>query len=190
MLVRVEIEGKSFGEQPVISEEAIIRSGMKNIAVLALGEGKFKPVEVELGNYSNGYYQVLKGLQPGSKVVSSAQFLIDSESNLKSAIQKFSKNDKAVDENINSQMSDDHSDHADPKMVNEYGVDSPLIRTGEINLKAIDENGDGKIFECPMDWNVLADEFQRCPVCEMKMKEFTIDEVKTNLKKYDYKFKE
>jgi hypothetical protein len=160
---------------------------MKNIAVLALGEGKFKPVEVELGNYSNGYYQVLKGLQPGSKVVSSAQFLIDSESNLKSAIQKFSSSEKPSDEKL---ASEDHSDYENSNMVNEYGVDSQLIRTGVINVESIDENGDGKIFECPMDWNILADEFQRCPVCEMKMKEYTIDEVKANLKKYDYKFKE
>ncbi|MBL1214106.1 MAG: efflux RND transporter periplasmic adaptor subunit [Ignavibacteriae bacterium] len=187
MLVRVEIEGKSFDEMPVISEEAVIRSGMKNIAVLALGEGKFKPVEVELGNYSNGYYQVLKGLQPGSKVVSSAQFLIDSESSLKSAIKKFSSAEQPSDD---KPMSEDHSDHITGSAENEYGVDSPLIRTGVIDVESIDENGDGKIYQCPMDWNILADEFQRCPVCEMKMKEYTIDEVKINLKKYDYKFKD
>ena len=188
MLVRVEIEGRSLGEQPVISEEAIIRSGMKNIAVLALGEGKFKPVEIQLGNYSNGQYQVLSGLQQGSKVVSSAQFLIDSESNLQSAIKNFSKNEMSDEEIENSQL-DEYSTHDDSNIQNEYGVDSPLIRTGVIDVEAIDENGDGKIFECPMDWNILADEFHRCPVCEMKMKEYTIDEVKINLNENGYKYK-
>ena len=86
-------------------------------------------------------------------------------------------------------MYDEHSDHTNVNMDNEYGVDSPLIRTGVIDVESIDKNGDGKIFECPMDWNILADEFQRCPVCEMKMKEYSIDEVKNNLTENGYKHK-
>jgi uncharacterized protein with PIN domain len=40
-----------------------------------------------------------------------------------------------------------------------------------------------------MDWNIIADEYQRCPSCEMKMKEYTIDEIKNNLDEYGYEYK-
>ncbi len=86
MYASVEISGKEFGLSPVVPENAVIRSGAKDIVILSLGDGKFKPQPVTLGGYSNGYYQVIKGLTAGSKIVSSAQFMIDSESNLKSAI--------------------------------------------------------------------------------------------------------
>ncbi len=91
MFANVTIEGKSFGKKPVIPENSVIRSGLKDIVILALGDGKFKPQEVKLGIYSDGYYQVLDGLIEGNSVVTSAQFLIDSESNLRQVIQKFQK---------------------------------------------------------------------------------------------------
>ena len=75
------------------------------------------------------------------------------------------------------------------KMQNEYGIDSPLIRTSEIDLKMIDKNGDGKVFQDPMDWNVISDEPGRCPVCEMKLKEVTLQGAKENLVKHGYKVK-
>ena len=86
MFASVVINGKDFGPTPVVPENAVIRSGARDIVIISLGDGRFKPQPVTLGGYSNGYYQVLKGLTVGSKIVTSAQFLIDSESNLKSAI--------------------------------------------------------------------------------------------------------
>jgi RND family efflux transporter MFP subunit len=69
-----------------IPEQAVIHSGERNIAVIALGGGYFDPREVQLGLTAGGYVQVLRGVEAGEKVVTSAQFLIDSESNLKNAI--------------------------------------------------------------------------------------------------------
>jgi RND family efflux transporter MFP subunit len=71
-----------------VPAEAVIRTGDRDIAVVALGGGRFAPREVVLGPRSDGAVQVLEGLAEGDEVVTSAQFLIDSESNLRAAIQK------------------------------------------------------------------------------------------------------
>ena len=68
-------------------------------------------------------------------------------------------------------------------------VKSELIRTGTIDLQSIDINKDKKVFECPMDWNVLADDSANCPVCGMYLEEYSLDSVKTNLIKHDFKVK-
>lgn len=195
MLARATILSDQTEILPVIPESAVIRSGQNNVAVQYLGEGKFKPVAIELGNYADGFYQVLSGLKEGSKVVTSAQFLIDSESSLKTAMKNFSKQETADKEMKGESKSSDHNSEMNTKdehnhsNQNEYGIDSPLIRTGVIDVETLDKNGDGKLFECPMDWNIIADEYQRCPSCEMKMKEYTIEEVKNNLDEYGYEYK-
>lgn len=67
---------------------AVLRTGERNLVILALGEGHFSPREIELGSEGDGSVEVLSGLKEGDQVVTSAQFLIDSESNLREAIQK------------------------------------------------------------------------------------------------------
>jgi Cu(I)/Ag(I) efflux system membrane fusion protein/cobalt-zinc-cadmium efflux system membrane fusion protein len=76
--------------EPVIAvpEQAIIRSGARNLAVVSLGNGYFEPREVELGVSGGGYVQALSGIAEGEQIVVSSQFLIDSESNLKAAVQQ------------------------------------------------------------------------------------------------------
>jgi RND family efflux transporter MFP subunit len=69
-----------------VSDQAIIRTGERNIIVVALGGGYFEPRDVTLGVTADGYTQVLDGLRAGESIVTSSQFLIDSESNLKAAI--------------------------------------------------------------------------------------------------------
>ena len=71
-----------------IPSEAVFRTGERNVVVVAIGDGKFVPRDIKLGPEGDGFVQVLEGLVDGDKVVTSAQFLIDSESNLKEAIQK------------------------------------------------------------------------------------------------------
>jgi membrane fusion protein, copper/silver efflux system len=67
----------------LVPTEAVIRTGKRNVIIVADGEGRFTPVEVELGAESNGQTQVESGLSEGQKVVTSGQFLIDSEASLK-----------------------------------------------------------------------------------------------------------
>lgn len=71
-----------------IPSEAVIRSGSRNIVLLDKGDGRFEVSEVTLGLEAEGYYEILKGLKKGETVVTSANFLLDSESNLQEAIQK------------------------------------------------------------------------------------------------------
>lgn len=71
-----------------VPEQAVIRSGRRNIAIVALGGGTFEPREVRLGAASGDYVEILEGLREGETLVVSSQFLIDSESNLKAAIRQ------------------------------------------------------------------------------------------------------
>lgn len=64
----------------LIPKEALIRTGNQDRVVLALGEGSFKSVAVRVGRYDSESVEILEGLSEGEKVVSSAQFLLDSES--------------------------------------------------------------------------------------------------------------
>ncbi len=71
----------------VVPSQAVLRTGRRNVAVVKTGEGRFAPREVVLGHESDGVAQVLSGLAEGEVIVTSAQFLIDSESNLRAAVQ-------------------------------------------------------------------------------------------------------
>lgn len=73
----------------VIPQEAVIDSGVRKIVFVAIGKGKFQPREVKIGLEGNeNEFQVLEGLSEGDEIVLSAQFMLDSESRLREAIQK------------------------------------------------------------------------------------------------------
>jgi Cu(I)/Ag(I) efflux system membrane fusion protein/cobalt-zinc-cadmium efflux system membrane fusion protein len=72
-----------------IPAEAVIRSGTRTIAIVALGSGRFEPRDVAIGlDSGDGWLEVLSGLDEGEEVVVSSQFLIDSESRLQEALRK------------------------------------------------------------------------------------------------------
>jgi Cu(I)/Ag(I) efflux system membrane fusion protein len=85
MYANVEIK-VPLGQKLAVPEGAIIDTGVRQVAILDKGSGYFEPREVKVGSKVNGYYEVIKGLKAGDKVVTSASFLIDSESNLKEAV--------------------------------------------------------------------------------------------------------
>lgn len=66
-----------------VPTEAVIQTGKRSVVIVAEGEGKFVPVDVETGLEAQGQTEIRKGLQAGQKVVVSGQFLIDSEASLK-----------------------------------------------------------------------------------------------------------
>lgn len=80
-----------LGEDVLLApREAIINTGKRQIAFLDEGKGHFQLKELELGNQgSDGYVEVLGGLAEGDNVVTSGQFLLDTESRLREAVQKF-----------------------------------------------------------------------------------------------------
>ncbi|MOA27230.1 Cation efflux system protein CusB precursor [compost metagenome] len=74
----------SASQQPVllIPSEAVIRTGQRALVMLAEGEGRYRPREVQVGREADGRMEVLSGLSEGQAVVTSGQFLIDSEASL------------------------------------------------------------------------------------------------------------
>jgi Cu(I)/Ag(I) efflux system membrane fusion protein len=66
--------------------DAVIDSGTRNVVFVALGDGKFLPREVELGESDGDHVEVLKGLSGGDRVVTRANFLVDSESRLRASL--------------------------------------------------------------------------------------------------------
>jgi len=75
-----------MGEGLLVPESALLRTGVRNLAFRVLPDNRFEPVEVKLGPYQfNERFQVLAGLSEGDEIVTSAGFLIDAESRLKSA---------------------------------------------------------------------------------------------------------
>lgn len=80
MFANIEIETKPIKNALVVPAQAVIQTGDQNKVVLALGDGIFKSVDVVMGQAAQGYIEIIHGLTLSDKVVSSAQFLIDSES--------------------------------------------------------------------------------------------------------------
>jgi membrane fusion protein, copper/silver efflux system len=104
------------GEPAVMAvpANAVIDSGTRKVVLVAKGEGRFEPREVEIGRAGNGYVEVLKGVEPGEEVVTSATFLIDSESNLKAALQGLEHQDDQEDrEDQHPQAHSEHHEHQD-----------------------------------------------------------------------------
>ncbi|WP_455206136.1 efflux RND transporter periplasmic adaptor subunit [Kaarinaea lacus] len=86
MYADVAIFAKPKRKVLAIPREALIRTGNEKRVIVALGEGKFIPMPVSVGMETDSNVEVLTGLAEGDEVVTSSQFLIDSESSLKSAL--------------------------------------------------------------------------------------------------------
>ncbi len=94
MFANVELSNTLAQEATLAPRTAIIDTGQRQVAFVSLGEGKFEPREVRLGiETGDGMVQVLSGLMPGEKVVTSGQFLLDSEANIRSALAKMIRGD-------------------------------------------------------------------------------------------------
>jgi multidrug efflux pump subunit AcrA (membrane-fusion protein) len=95
-----------MGEQTVIPDSAVLRTGTHNVAFVDRGDGYLAPAEVELGPHVGDQFIVLKGLSGGQQIVSSANFLIDSESQLQAAAGAFVPPPPGVGTNAIVQPSD------------------------------------------------------------------------------------
>ena len=72
----------------VVPEQAVIRTGTRNVVIVGREQGRFEPVVVQLGQSDGNKIAVLQGLKAGQRVVISGQFLIDSEANLQGVLDK------------------------------------------------------------------------------------------------------
>ena len=85
MFVEVTLQGASR-EGLLIPLDAVVHSGTRDVVFLALGSGKFQPIEVKLGEKSGPQVEVTAGLEEGQQVVTGANFLVDSESQLRASL--------------------------------------------------------------------------------------------------------
>ena len=76
-----------LGNRPAVPESAVMQTGTHSYVFVAGAGDKISPVEVSIGTRSEGFFEVLSGVKPGDRVVTSANFLVDSESSLKAALQ-------------------------------------------------------------------------------------------------------
>jgi len=89
MFVDVRFASRLADNAVLVPDLAVLRSGEHNTVFIARGDGSFEPREIRLGARSQGdFYEVLAGLDGGERVVTSGQFMLDSESQLRDAIQK------------------------------------------------------------------------------------------------------
>ena len=156
MFVTVEIHSLLVPEAVLVPDMAVLRSGEKNTVFLTLEGGKFEPREITLGARSaDGNYQILSGLKPGEIVVTSAQFLLDSESQLREAIQKMLRPQAASGEHAAQTLQAAPSEHTAHK-------ETAPPQTAYV---------------CPMPEHVsiLYGAPGKCPICGMTLVETTVN---------------
>jgi multidrug efflux pump subunit AcrA (membrane-fusion protein)/nitrogen fixation protein FixH len=113
-----------MGEQTVIPDTAVLRTGTHNVAFIDRGDGYLTPAEIELGQHVGDQFIVLKGLSAGQQIASSANFLIDSESQLQAAAGAFVPPPPGVGANAVGQAAE-----AAPQASIEFTSDpNPLVR--------------------------------------------------------------
>ncbi len=113
MFAKIQIKSESKTPTISIPSQAVIHSGKKKIVFIQKENKQFSPREIKTGTQlNNGKIEIISGLTEGERIVTSGQFLLDSESKMKEAIQKMIKS-KSEDQNSNSE--DDFFDDMAPE---------------------------------------------------------------------------
>ncbi len=132
MYANVSIYGGARENVLSIPREAVIRSGKNERAIISVGEGRYMQREIVTGIESGDWIEVISGLDEGENIVTSAQFLIDSEASMKASLQRMSKSSQAKSEMQSQQVT-----------TGKGKINSVMQDHGMINLdhEAIDELG-------------------------------------------------
>jgi len=95
MFATVQIEAAAAGAPLVtVPDSAVLDNGIRQVVLVAAGEGRFQPRSVTLGVRGDGWVQMTDGQRASERVVVGANVLIDAESNLRAALQVFGNGDK------------------------------------------------------------------------------------------------
>jgi multidrug efflux pump subunit AcrA (membrane-fusion protein) len=178
----------------LVPDMAVLRSGEKNTVFVALAEGKFEARTITLGPQAeNGMYQVISGLKEGERIVTSGQFMLDSESQLREAIQKMTEPKKPGQTEPATHAGREGVVAADtaaasstvkyicpmPEHVS-IQYDHPgkcsicgmtLVPVSGAALKKLQPGGQLLYYSCPMpeDSDVRSDKPGKCPKCSMTL---------------------
>jgi len=162
----------SNGTGILVPADAIIFTGKGTVVWVKTGAGMFEPHNVKIGEKYNDKYQILSGLKPGDEIAATGGFLIDSESQLRSGTAESHQHENAKVK--------DEAEHSSYREI-EQGEGEGLIRSRNINVSLIDKNMNGKVFQCPMDFEVISDKPDVCPLCGMDLEEISVDKAQKNL---------
>jgi RND family efflux transporter MFP subunit len=149
MFATVELLADIAPSALLVPDSAVLRSGEKNTVFVALPGGKFEPRTITLGlTAEDDRDQVLSGLTEGERVVTSGQFMLDSESQLREAIQKMTE----------------------PGKVPAAGT-VELASATQTNTHAPKAEKDQTVYVCPMPEHVSIEYAQagKCPICAMAL---------------------
>jgi rubrerythrin len=153
MYATVELQQQSKGEALLVPAAAVLRSGENDTVFVVIDPGHFEPRSIKIGARNNAdQYEVLSGLKDGETVVTSGQFMLDSESQLREAIQKFSSgNQPAV------ASSPSEATNASSK------VENPQAKSSADSMNVV--------YLCPMPEHVALQYSHpgKCPLCGMAL---------------------
>ena len=129
------------GEDVVhVPRQAVIRGGAHDRVVLDLGDGRFRSQVVSVGHESGDRLQVTEGLEAGERVVVSAQFLIDSESNVDAALARMEGGHEGMDHSHHDMSEMDHSGH-DMSEMDHSGHDMSEMDHSGHDMNEMDHSG-------------------------------------------------
>jgi len=149
----------------LVPDMAILRSGEKNTVFVALEKGKFEPRTVTLGPQAeDDMYQVISGLKEGERIVTSGQFMLDSESQLREAIQKMIE-PKQPGKDV-------------PKASPEKNTTADMVP--EVPAASAGKEATPIKYICPMPEHVSIqyDRPGKCPICAMTLVPITAEALK------------
>jgi len=191
MFVSVQIASELEPSALQVPDSAVLRSGQKNTVFVALGNGKFDPRTVVVGaEGENGMLEVISGLSEGERVVSSGQFMLDSESQLNEAIEKMREPGKAEAAASTGLTNAAKSTSASAEVKTVYVCPMPahvsitydhpgkcpicgmaLVPVTSKELKQLQPGGTVLYYTCPMPEHasVHEDKPGKCPICGMTL---------------------
>jgi RND family efflux transporter MFP subunit len=158
MFVSAQITAELEPSALLVPVSAVLRSGEKNTVFVALPGGRFEPRTVALGpEAERDMVEVISGLQAGERVVTSGQFMLDSESQLREAIQKMSGS------------------------AGEAAASAPITSTNQQQqVSSTNAAREGVVYVCPMPEHIsiVYDHPGKCPICGMTLVPVTPNELK------------
>ncbi len=148
MFATVELQAELAADALLVPESAVLRSGQKDTVFVVLDGGKFEPRTVTLGAQGeHDFLQVLSGLNSGERIVTSGQFMLDSESQLREVIQKM--------------LPPAARNLTEPTTVSATNSEPATAPVANTNI----------VFLCPMEEHMAIryDHPGKCPLCNMTL---------------------
>ena len=153
---RVSLEGEAR-RGLLLPNEALIATGRRRAVVVSDGDGRFRVVDVRIGASDDRHTLVLDGLSVGDRVVTSGQFLIDSEASLRQQVQRLDETDEPADAMDHSSMDHSSMDHSSTNggSTNNRSMDAGSMDAGSMDHGAMNH---GEMDHSTMDHGTMNDE--------------------------------